>query len=135
MIVVDASALVVALVAAPGPRTSVVTAALAEAVEVHAPEVVVLDAVNALRGVLRGGHITQAEADAAVVALGAARLHLHGHAELAPDVWTLRDRLSACDAAYLVVADRVRARTLVTADTGLAAVARDRLGASRVTLV
>lgn len=135
MIVVDASALVVALVGGPGPRTSTVTAALATARAVHAPELVVLEALNALHGLVRGGHVTRADADAAVASLGTLRLHLHGHAGLAQDVWRLRDRLSAYDAAYLALADRIRARTLVTADAGLATTAAVVLGPARVTRV
>ncbi len=135
MIVVDASALVVALVGRPGPQTKAVTDALATAQAVHAPELVVLESLHALRGLLRGRHVDRDDADAAVSALGTLRLQLHGHAALADEVWVLRDRLSAYDASYLVVAERTRARVLMTADKGLAAVATEQLGPARVSLV
>jgi len=52
---------------------------------VHAPEVIVLEAVNALRGLVRGGKLDPGVADDAVASLLELRVELHGHLALA--VW------------------------------------------------
>lgn len=136
MIVTDASALVIALTATGDPQIrSEVLALLAAADEVHGPDVVGLEVLHALRGLLRGRRLDEAAAETARSAFASLRITTHLSDGLAPAVWALRDRLSAYDAAYLAVAERISARVIVTADRGLATVARDRLGARRVVLL
>ena len=67
--------------------------------------------------------------------LAGLRLQRHAHAPLRSGVWDLCDRLTAYDASYVVLAERLGADLLLTADKGMAAVARYVLGAERVRLV
>jgi predicted nucleic acid-binding protein len=52
------------------------------------------------------------------------RVTTHRVLSVEAEIWALRDRLSAYDAAYLALACRLDA-PLVTLDAGLAAAARD----------
>jgi len=135
VIVADASALVVVLVGAPGRAVDVARSALAGASEVHAPDVVILEVIQALRGLVRARKTTLEDAERARRVVGELRLGVHPSAVIAERAWELRDRLSAYDAAYLAVAEVVAADVLVTADRGLASVGREVLGPERVTLL
>jgi predicted nucleic acid-binding protein len=84
-----------------------------------APEIIHLEALQALRGLVRGGRIPLAHASGAVRRLGTLKIGSHGHGPLRSRVWTLRDRCSAYDAAYVALAERLDTR-LVTADGRLA---------------
>ncbi len=114
---------------------AVADAAPAPLAALHAPELIELELLHALRRLLRAGILAPDDAGAALSNLASTRLQRHGHAPLRERVWQLRDRLTAYDASYVIVAERLRADLLLTADTSLAAVARDVLGAARVRLV
>ena len=136
MIVVDASSLLQYLLNDVPAVKAVVDAAADDPSEpLHAPELIELEVLQALRRLVRVGAVDPRDAHTLLSDLAATRLERHGHAPLRERVWQLRDRLTAYDAAYVALAERLRADLLLTADKGMAAVAQDVLGAARVRLV
>ena len=98
----------------------------------HCPELVEPETLNALRGLVRAGHLDLRRAEEAVADLADLRMIRYPHAPLRPRVWELRDRLTAYDATYLALAEALDGSTLLTGDGGLATRARAALGADRV---
>lgn len=120
MIVVDASAMVEALVGravAPGLLDSLVG-------EVHAPHLLDIEVFSTLRGLVLGDKLTLAAADDArrdYVDLGIIR---HSAAPFAERIWQLRHRLTSHDASYVALAEGLGA-PLVTCDRTLDTEAHD----------
>jgi predicted nucleic acid-binding protein len=89
-------------------------------ISLHAPHLVDLEVTQALRRYVRAGHLS------AVRALQALRDHLqldlarYPHEPLLSRVWALRQNLTAYDAAYVALAEALRA-PLLTLDASLAA--------------
>ena len=101
----------------------------------HAPELIDLEAMNALRRLVRTGRVSERRGTQAAAALASTRLIRYPHAPLRERVWELRSELTAYDAAYLALAEAFADGLLVTADTALAARARASVGHDRVRLV
>lgn len=101
----------------------------------HAPELVELETLNALRRLARGKGITDRRAGEAVTDLSSLRLIRYSHEPLRERVWELRHNLTAYDASYLALAEFLDGSMLMTGDSGLAKSARRGLGAERVRLV
>jgi predicted nucleic acid-binding protein len=101
---------------------------------VHAPELIDLEALNALRGLARAGLVSEERAGEAAADLGDLRLVRHPHAPLRERVWALRHELTAYDAAYLALAEILDEPLLITGDAGLATAAARSLGRTRVVL-
>ena len=120
-LVADASAVVDLL--SGSPCASAVRAELTDVAEVDVPEHFHVEAISALRGLLRRGDITPERADRALDLLLSLRVVRHPVATLAREVWGLRDTLTSYDAAYLALARALDVR-LLTTDRGLAAAAR-----------
>lgn len=100
--------------------------------QLHAPELIEPETLNALRRLLSGGHITEWQAGKALDDLAAVRLIRYPHAPLRDRVWGLRNELSAYDATYLALAEGIDGSVLATSDNGLALVARRHVGTARV---
>jgi predicted nucleic acid-binding protein len=102
--VLDASALVELILATPTGQ--LVAARLHDPEEdLHAPHLVDIEVVQALRRYVRQGMI---DASAAVVALADLRdldLQRHAHEPLLDRVWELRENLTAYDAVYVALAE------------------------------
>ncbi|HKP20621.1 MAG TPA: type II toxin-antitoxin system VapC family toxin [Thermoleophilaceae bacterium] len=130
--VIDASALTEVVLDRPETRANL-RAALSEAPFswLHAPELIDLEVVNTLRRLVSASLITERRATEAVSDIGRARIRRHRHGSLRRRIWALRNELTAYDASYLALAERLGA-ALITSDAGLAARARDALGAARV---
>ena len=100
----------------------------------HAPELIEIETVHALCGLARAGHVSDERAAVAVAGLPRVRSVLYPHAPFLERVWELRHELTAYDAMYLALAERIGA-VLFTADRGLARRAGRLLGADRVQIV
>jgi predicted nucleic acid-binding protein len=98
----------------------------------HAPDLVEPETLNALRGLARGGAISEHRALEAVGDLGKTRLIRYPHAPLRDRIWALRHNLTAYDAAYLALAEALDDPVLMTGDEALAHVARHSLGPDHV---
>jgi predicted nucleic acid-binding protein len=119
VIVVDASVLTPALVndQALGDRMR----SRLQGERLTAPALVDLEVISSLRGIVRAGKESVRRAERALRDLAALPLTRAQHPRLAQRIWELRDNLSAYDAAYVALAERV-GTLLLTADAAFAAV-------------
>jgi len=116
VIVVDAAAVVDALTAVDGSED--LRAALADQ-DLHAPTLLDFEVVSALRGLTLRHHLTPARARDALSDFDALSIQRWpGAAPLRLRAFSLRDNLSAYDAAYVVLAEALRCPVL-TRDTRL----------------
>jgi len=74
-------------------------------VALHAPHLLDIEFVHALRRLTRLGALQEEDAHRALDDLADLRLTRHPHAELLPRIWELRNSLSAYDAAYVALAE------------------------------
>ncbi len=85
----------------------------------HAPHLLDLEVGQVLRRLVREGALSGRRADQAIEDLLDLRITRYAHFILLPRVWQLRHNLSAYDAAYVVLAEKLGAR-LLTRDRRLA---------------
>lgn len=116
MIVADASALV-ELVFQRSIAASLRTRLSGEVV--HAPYVIEIEALHALRRAWLAGVVSDDRASLARSALASLSLRLYPHRPLAERIWELRHTHSAYDASYVALAELLPA-PLVTCDARLA---------------
>lgn len=119
MIVLDTSALVEFLVGSDPLADRVRTTAVGE--HIAAPHAVDLECASTLRGLVRGKKLPEDEAARALDLLGRMNLRRFGHVPLLPRIWQLRHNMWPYDAAYVALAETLRA-DLVTVDEKIAAV-------------
>ena len=86
----------------------------------HAPELVDLEIAQVLRRYVLRRELTPFRATAALKLFRRFPVERYGHAPLLPRIWELRENLAAYDAAYVALAEALRA-PLVTCDARLAA--------------
>ena len=113
MLVVDASALSNALLL-PGAAREKLAAG-----DLHAPHLVDSEVTSALRGLALGHRLSLTDAQAALDGLLSADLVRHAAVPLTRRVWELRANLTAYDACYVALAERLGC-PLVTADARIA---------------
>ena len=118
MIVVDASAVldVVLRTAAASP---IEERLFADGERLHAPHLIDLEVIQAIRRHRLRDEITEERALHAVELLSVLPLRRHDHRPLADRVWALHRNLTAYDAAYVALAEALDA-PLVTRDARLA---------------
>lgn len=121
MIVADASAVLEVLLARPA--AAAVRDAMAPHPELHVPEHFHVEVLSVLRRYSIRRELSERRAAAALAALTDLRAIRYPVIELADAVWDLRANLTAYDAGYLALAQRLDVR-LLTLDSGLAAAAR-----------
>ena len=112
MIVIDASAAVEVFIKSPlGVRheSRVLTTTR------HAPHLINVELVQALRRFVSSGAVATRIAEEALNDFRSAALNLHVHDPLLPRVWELRTSLSAYDALYVALAETLDA-PLLTCD-------------------
>jgi predicted nucleic acid-binding protein len=118
LIVIDASALLEMLL-----RTAradrLMERALGAAERLHAPHLLDVEIMQALRRLLQRQEITAVRAGQALDDLAQLVIERHAHAPLLPRIWQLREVLSAHDGAYVVLAEALGA-PLLTCDARLA---------------
>ncbi|MET9417832.1 type II toxin-antitoxin system VapC family toxin [Streptomyces klenkii] len=117
LIVVDASALVLAL-ADDGPRGESARAALAADADWAAPEHILVEVMQSLRGIYLAGQVTAERVAEVAGRLPGLTLRKVPVEPLLGRMWQLKDNLTPDDAAYVAVAEELGA-TLVTADLRL----------------
>ncbi len=116
-VVVDASVIVDTITAATGYERYV--AIIARLGTLHVPEHFHVEVMSAVRGLHRRGEITSDDARDALDLLAALRVLRHPVLPLARSIWSMRDSLTAYDAAYLALA-RALELPILTADRTLA---------------
>jgi predicted nucleic acid-binding protein len=119
MIVLDASAVVEWLLqTSDGQRIEKRMYSVKESL--HAPHLLDIEVTQVLRRLVREGTVPGNRADEAVRDLLDLRITRYPHFVLLPRIWQLRHNLSAYDATYVVLAEKLGA-PLVTRDGRLAA--------------
>ena len=88
----------------------------------HAPHMLDVEVAHALRRCALHGEIDERQGRDSVGDLAAMAIERHGHQALLERMWQLRHNLTAYDAAYLALAERLDA-PLLTRDAALASVA------------
>ncbi len=119
IVVIDASA-VVALVGTPAEVADRLADRLRGTL-LHAPHLLPTDVDSALRGLVLGGRLTEAQAQSARAVAQQLPIDLWPWALVAQRAWELRTNLSTYDAGYAALAERLRA-PLITGDARLARV-------------
>ncbi|MBA2307968.1 MAG: type II toxin-antitoxin system VapC family toxin [Pseudonocardiales bacterium] len=84
-----------------------------------APELLDLEAAQAIRGMVRRGDLTDAEGSARLRQVQQSPITRVSHRQLVDRVWELRHSVTAYDAAYIALAERLDA-PLLTCDRRLA---------------
>ena len=119
MIVLDASAAIDWLLqTAAGQRIEKRIYASGESL--HAPHLLDLEVTQVLRRLAREGVVSEPRADQAIHDLLDLRVTRYPHFIFLPRIWRLRHNLSAYDAAYVALTEKLDA-TLITRDARLAA--------------
>src|SRR4051794_33048883 len=104
MLVVDASAVTELLLGRPAGEP-VAAALQAHDFDLHAPQLVDVEVLSALRRVVAAGDATPGRAAEAVADLLDLPLRRYPHEDLVPRIWALRENFSAYDASYLALAE------------------------------
>jgi predicted nucleic acid-binding protein len=121
MIVVDASALLEALLRTPAAKA--VERWLFDAEQtLHAPHLLDVEVAQVIRRYAANGEIDDERGRAALADLADFPLHRYPHDFLLPRIWDLRNNLTAYDAVYVALAEALEA-PLLTRDRRLAAAA------------
>jgi predicted nucleic acid-binding protein len=118
VIVLDASAVVELLLDTVTGRRVAIRIEDA-AIGLHAPHLLDVEVVSALRRLVRDGTLDDEEAQAAIGDLMALDLQRHSHEALLERAWDLRANVTIYDAAYVALAEALDA-TLLTCDSRLA---------------
>jgi predicted nucleic acid-binding protein len=121
VIVLDASAAVDWLVQAAAAQR-IESRIFSHNQPLHAPELLDLEVAQVLRRLVWEGALSASRAEQAIQDLLDMRITRYPHSILLPGIWQLRHNLSAYDAAYVVLAEKLGA-TLLTRDAKLASAA------------
>jgi predicted nucleic acid-binding protein len=113
--VVDASVVSTAVVETTGPMARV----LVGATSLAAPALLDLEVVQTIRKKVQSGALTVRAGSEAVVRLQRLPIVRHPHSTLLDRIWALHPNVTAYDAAYVALAERLRT-PLLTADGALA---------------
>ncbi len=125
MIVVDASALLEALLRTPAAKV-VERWLFDDRQTLHAPHLIDLEVAQVIRWYAGNGEIADERGRMALIDLADLPLHRYPHDFLLPRVWDLRNNLTAYDAVYVALAEALDAPR-ITRDKRLAAAAGHRV--------
>lgn len=125
MIVLDASAAVEVVLNLPRAATDLRTRLATHGETVHVPHVFDLEALAAIRRHALRGVLSERRSRGALRALDDLRATRYSHVPLRSRIWELRENVTPYDAAYVALAEALRA-PLVTVDAALAGAAGTR---------
>jgi predicted nucleic acid-binding protein len=114
VIVVDTSA-----VLAGRPPDRALAQRLADDGDLHAPHLIDLEILHALRGLVRGGKLSPDRATDVRTDVADLTITRYGHEALADRIWALRDTLTGYDAAFVALTEALDV-PLVTCDARIA---------------
>jgi predicted nucleic acid-binding protein len=117
MIVVDASA-VISLLVESAAESALIRDRMAVVGEAYAPHLIDVEVASAFRRLVRQGRVGAARGHRALRTFLDLPIVRFPHSPLVARIWELRDRLSAYDATYVSLAERLGA-TLLTRDRRL----------------
>jgi predicted nucleic acid-binding protein len=117
VLVVDTSAVVAALVSRP-PNQALVDRLRADG-DLHAPHLLDVELLHALRGLVLAGQLSEDRAADVRADFADLTVVRYGHAPLADRAWELRHNLTAYDASFVALAEALNV-PLVTCDARLA---------------
>jgi predicted nucleic acid-binding protein len=118
VIVADASTILELLLRTP-LAAAVERRVLRDGETIHAPALIDLEVAQVLRRYVRRGELSASRARVALDVMTVFPVERYTHDVLLPRIWELRDNLTAYDAAYVALAEALRA-TLITGDERLA---------------
>jgi predicted nucleic acid-binding protein len=104
MLVVDASALTELVLLRPAAAR--IQAQLSEH-EMHAPHLLDIEVLSAVRRLLSHGRVSDHRASTAVTEFLSLPVERYPHSILGPRVWELRENFSPYDAVYLALAEKL----------------------------
>ena len=117
MLVVDTSAVLAALAdAAPDPE---LVARLADDSDLHAPHLIDVEILHALRALVRSRQLSADRAHDVRTDFDELTITRYGHQPLADRIWQLRENLTSYDAAFVALAEALGV-ALITCDARLA---------------
>jgi predicted nucleic acid-binding protein len=124
MLVLDASAVVELVLGRPAAG-HVGQRLVAHGFDLHAPQLLDIEVLHALRRAVTFGGEPEARGLEAVEDLLDLPIERHSHAPVLPRTWALRENFSAYDAVYLALAETLATDVaLLTADARFARAAR-----------
>lgn len=118
MIVADASAILELLLGTPAAAV-IESRLFRDGETTHVPALLDLEVAQVLRRYVSRGEVAMARARVSLDLLIGFPMERYTHEPLLPRIWELRDNLTAYDAAYVALAEGLRA-PLVTCDARLA---------------
>jgi predicted nucleic acid-binding protein len=121
VLVVDTSAVVAVLVARP-PNQALVDRLRADG-DLHAPHLLDVELLHALRRLVLAGHLSEDRAGDVRADFADLTVVRYGHAPLADRAWELRNNLTAYDATFVALAEALDV-PLITCDARLAGAPR-----------
>jgi predicted nucleic acid-binding protein len=125
VIVLDASAAVEILLGLPRAAPQLRARLARNGATLHVPHVFDLEVVAAIRRHALRGALSKGRTRRALGVLDDLRATRYSHVPLRPRIWELRDNVTPYDAAYVALAEALRA-PLVTVDAALAGAAGGR---------
>lgn len=121
MIVTDASVVLEVLLRTPA-AARIQDRILDPRESLHAPHLLDLEIAQVLRRYVSRGELSASRAQASLDLFAKFPIRRYAHEPLMPRIWSLRANLTAYDAAYVSLAEGLRA-TLLTRDEGIAGAA------------
>ncbi|HEX6021352.1 MAG TPA: type II toxin-antitoxin system VapC family toxin [Solirubrobacter sp.] len=121
MLVLDASAVAELVLARPS-GLAVADQLAAHEFDVHAPHVLDVEVMSAVRRLVASGHATRGRAEQAIEDLLALPVERYAHEALVRRAWEYRENFSPYDATYLALAEALADQPvpLLTADARFA---------------
>ena len=119
MLVLDASAALAAFLGTGVNSSSIRVRIEAPGESLHAPHLLDVEMLHALRGLVLRGDISRARSEEVREDFASLRWSRYSHVAFLDRIWELKDNLTAYDAAYVALAETLSA-PLVTTDARLA---------------